>query len=410
MIRTVLACRIIGLAILVPLAFGITVAGGDARIDGLCLVQARASRQPGLDPAEIDEEHFKQEGGDMTTPDTYWQDTSGCIEDMCSDFDLSMAHVDTGAIVDTLGDLDLNLPAVLSGCAKSEDASSRLLISAVVQGYHGSTALEEVLMSSDKVATLCSCGSWQCEANCVEGLARPLDAWSYNYNEILSILGKCWDLERPVLFQKFIMPDYCTSNVSKEVYDRVGNHCQSQALMQFETQMSHAPIPGSWPGVQFLNRVYLFLWRPLCLTTLSTHAKSEIERGQKVNHMEMEVHLLAETVETHKLLNGNRPVLVISLASLIWETARTKNRIQAWMPCVGELSMNYVPELNKDIFPDNRFKADGSVEAFGRAIDPASLSYNVETRECSDHALLDGLGDVLLTSSQDATRYLTNLS
>merc|ERR1719162_391842 len=105
-------------------------------------------------------------------------------------------------------------------CDANPPPKMRSVLSAIVQAYHGSTALEEVLMSSDKIATLCACNSWQCEAGWVRGLENK-DAWSWNYNDYLQTLGQCWDLEKPVLFEKFMVPHNC-AKLSHEVYSEVG--------------------------------------------------------------------------------------------------------------------------------------------------------------------------------------------
>jgi len=384
------------------LVFFATVGRGGAL--GLKL---RVLDDPALDQPALDHDMTLLESGG----------TGGCLEDMCSDdIPSSFPRSNTATVmhIDSDGDdekavTDLNLPIEYAGCTSTEDSSSRMVLTAIVQAYHGSTALEEVLMSSNKIATLCSCNSWQCEAGKVEGL-KDDDAWSWNYNDYLQALGQCWDLDKPVLFEKFMVPHECNT-LSAEVFSQVGENCQVQALVEFDKQLGQAKIPDNWPGVSALNHAYLILWRPICMTKLSSHAQADIQKGDddRITLMKNEIHLLTEAAETHRLLVGKRPVLVMSLASLIWEAARNKKRIEAWMPCVGEVSTSYVPELNKDIFATNQFKADGSVEDYGNSIDPSSF-YNVESRDCIDYDLLKGLPDQLTTQAMDASRYLTALS
>merc|ERR1719277_2045346 len=48
-------------------------------------------------------------------------------------------------------------------CDESMPSNERLLVVPIVPAYHASTALEQLLMSSPQVTTLCSAGTWQCE-------------------------------------------------------------------------------------------------------------------------------------------------------------------------------------------------------------------------------------------------------
>jgi len=363
------------------------------------------------DPAE--QKHIElYEDGATSLPDYTADLPDYCIEDMCSE-DMRLGSLDEHneelGVVREVSVEDLNLP-LQPGCSEQE-THSRALVSAVVQAYHGSTALEEVFMSSQQVATLCTCKSWQCEAYSVDGLGTN-DAWSWNYNAYLETLGGCWDLSKKVFFQKFMVPHDC-DKPSPAGATHGGEHCQTAALETFDYSIASASVPPIMQsaGIHRLNRAYLLLWRPLCLTILSTHAKRTIEHSEssRTHLMEQEVHFLQEVRNTYDYLDGRQPVMVISLASLIWEPDRNQQRLQQWLPCMGPVDMGFVPQMNIDIFPENRFKADGSVKAYGESISPSAF-YNVARRECTDYSLLDGVDDDVRQQGMDVSAFLSKLS
>merc|ERR1711924_500634 len=89
----------------------------------------------------------------------------------------------------------------------------------------------------------------------------------------------------------------------------------------------------------------------------------------------------------HWLLREGETVLVINLADLMWRPWRTRERIQNFMPCLGELDVDYVPKLGDDLVIGNLWKADGSARAFGETIDPSSF-YDVESQTCYNSDVL----------------------
>jgi len=332
-----------------------------------------------------------------------------CIEDMCSE-DMTLGSLEeVDEEMREMSAEELNLP-LQPGCS-AVSSGSRALVSAVVQAFHGSTALEEVIMSSDKVATLCQCKSWQCEAAWVHGLENK-DSWSWNYNKYLETLGKCWDLDKNVFFEKFMVPHNC-GEPHPSGTTQGGEECQSAALEKFDQSIAAVAMPQvmQQAGIHSLNRAYLLLWRPLCLTQLSSHAKKTMQHSEssRTHMMEGEIHFLQEVKNTYDYLDGKAPQLVISLASLIWEPERNQQRLQTWLPCMGTLDMGYVPQKNIDIFSENRFKADGSVKAYGQAVNPSSF-YNVGKRECTDDSLLNGVDDAVRQQGVEVSAFLAKLS
>ena len=85
---------------------------------------------------------------------------------------------------------------------------SRVLLLPLVQAYQGSTALETVLMSSARIATLCAARVWQCEGDNVLVRYCASCKWAANDNQLrigwdyavaLRVWTRFWDLSRPVL-------------------------------------------------------------------------------------------------------------------------------------------------------------------------------------------------------------------
>lgn len=264
------------------------------------------------------------------------------------------------------------------------------------------------MMSSPELSTLCACKTWQCEPSWLSGALKHRDSFEWNYTTMLGTLGKCWDLDKQVLFQKFMLPDcrHAEENRGGE------QECQQYAMQEFHDRISTAALPSNMQSfsISRVQNAYLLLWRPLCMTALSSHAVTEIRNGGKLALAEREALALQETVMMHKYLNEKSSVLLMSLASLVWETDRNRWRLQKFLPCVGQLDMEYIPQLDRDIFRQNWFKAQGSVKDFGIKVKPDKIKYNVRRRECTDTSLLDGLEQNVTDLALSATKYLQALS
>ena len=80
----------------------------------------------------------------------------------------------------------------------------------------------------------------------------------------------------------------------------------------------------------------------------------------------------------------NVPVLVVSLGDLLWSQERTLQRVHAFLPALAHtLNTSFVPQLGRDIYSGNHFKAHGSIASFARKVGPpARFGYDVKERKC----------------------------
>lgn len=262
--------------------------------------------------------------------------------------------------------------------------------------FHGSTALETVLLSSPRLATLCSARTWQCEGDHVLYQATGDDVWrdwenqlrdGWNYSRALELWSEVWDLRRPVLLEK-------TPN-------------QFLTAETLVTELSSSPLPESMVrmSIRALDLRLVIMWRPWCLSVLSSHARDEMAYDYYVwahnefikrNARHAHHHRFLTTLGTpawssdfgaaspNARLVSSRlyPTLVVSFADLLWRPQYTLQRLESFMPELGTLNAGYVPRLNIDYFPENRLKVHGTVQAYGEAHPPPTLGYDPEAREC----------------------------
>merc|ERR1712070_576557 len=110
------------------------------------------------------------------------------------------------------------------------------------------------------------------------------------------------------------------------------------------------------------------------------------------------------------LKDQGEPILVVSLADLLWNPMRNKRRLEQYMPCLGELDPNFVPKNGTDIFPGNHWKAEGSVTSYGARTDPTG-AYDRESGLCETEAdILTVLPDDEHKIAADAVEYLQSYS
>jgi len=276
----------------------------------------------------------------------------------------------------------------LLGCNPEVSSTTKFMLMPIVPMYHGSTALESVFMSSSSLTTLCSAGTWQCEARLdFDGKQACIR------KDLLSRMSKYWNMSKPVLFEKG--PRGLHEKVVREYEALVKEHQVSPAKM--------AEL-----GMEELNLAYVVMWRPVCMSKLSKHARQEIMVNPKKYALD-ELIWLEDLVKSHKFLTERAvPVLVTNLADMMWKVPESKARMQSFLPCLGELDFDYVPVLNKDIYASNEWKADGSIQAYGESLDPLQCcQYNLEESSCTGpgalFSLLDGED---MTRAMDALSYL----
>lgn len=272
---------------------------------------------------------------------------------------------------------------VVSVCTPAVPDDRRVLLLPVVPMYHSSTALEGVFMSSSKISTLCSSKVWECEGQWV--LKEKFGIEQSMARNMLEVYANYWDLDKPVLLEKG------PRKGEKLIWE-------TQELER-ESRPKNLPDKFIESGIDGVDFAYVLMWRPVCLSWLSSHARTLLEAGNKTGLAMEELDVFEDLVDSYQYLtNRSHPVLVLSLADVLWNSERAQQRLMEFIPCVGELDFDFVPELGRDIFPENFWKADGSVKAFGASVDANECcGYSIWDGICSP----DGKGDLFHTLPDD---------
>lgn len=270
-------------------------------------------------------------------------------------------------------------------CAATMPNHTRKLLLPLSYPFHGSTALEALLMSSKRLATLCSSESWQCEGRKIGdhyheiGMPTAAPANSdipsacrsakSSYADMMTCYSHYWDVQRPVFLEK----SPCHNTLS---------------LQEMREGVLSSALPESLTkeGVSKIEVIYLLLWRPPCLSELSSHAKEFIRQGGKAQYIEDETQLLTLQMQAHQYLRQiGEPVLVINYADLLWRTDYVTQRVEEFMPCLGSLDADYIPKKGSDVFPGNQWKIqDGTIREFGAKHESSSMGYDLMAGTCGD--------------------------
>jgi len=346
-----------------------------------------------------------------------------CIEDMCFDITGNMEYesrhdvVTDGVFAEEHDGGDLLDLAEDAYCSSAIDPNKRTIITAVVEAFHGSTALEEIMMSSQQVSTPCACGTWQCEVRWLPAIydAGNGNAFNWDYTSMLGAVGDCWNLDRHVLFQKFMLGNHCPMPYPEGERTGVDNHCRVKALQAFTQHMAVAPLPGNFlqKGIHEINSVHVLMWRPICMAKLSAYSKDLIDKGFTQILAFQEVIALQEMVSMHKFLKGiGARVVVMSLGDLVWRPSETRQRLLKLLPCLGDVDIDYKPVLGSDgseLKRSNQFKATGSVKEYGHHVDPTGF-YDVPSGKCINTDVIQHLNETQQEEAKEAAAYLREAS
>merc|ERR1712194_587493 len=147
--------------------------------------------------------------------------------------------------------------------------------------------------------------------------------------------------------------------------------------------LDSAAIPSRMldAGITRLDRAYVLAWRPLCLKFMSHNAR---ESSHNDFVKEEAAYYRTLMFRHHDLLKNGDKVLVINLADLLWRPWCNQARLNKFLPCLENINVSYVPQLDHDIYEENKWKADGSVVSFGKSIDPSSF-YDLEEQQCLEN-------------------------
>ena len=309
------------------------------------------------------------------------------------------------------------------GKARTEEVSSwpagvggtgvdRTLLITLVPAFGGSTALQDLILSNSRIASLCRGNMWQCEGfnfghrnetnikiyprvaqhwNALSGTGEILETPFYLSihvmaqhfqirNSVLDMLTfteasvagnlwdavatwrRIWDLQKPVLLDK-------SPNLWYHAIERLHD-----ALLRY---------PGWWP-VRKVRPVYALMWKPLCLEALSHNFNDKFKQAP-FHTLQHHVEITEKHVKHVKWAKrvGARMV-VINYADLLWRPGVAIARLKALLPCVADVGFDarWTPKESVDTYPGNHLKTTSSTFSYGKSHPPASQCYNLESSRC----------------------------
>ena len=350
-------------------------------------------------------------------------------------------------------------PSGLACSSSTLPPSERLMITLVAGVYHGSTALEQTLMSASSVATLCNGMQWQCEVqagaaddsnrcmycdprhhrhelavtephqclacasppfaeNNTEAYRLTLDVfepfWSAQHNR--SVLAVKW---APLHYGPVEGPHRGNSGITwdDDVVDP-----PPRFWRQFETR--GVPRSLAAAGVRRVRWALVLMHRPWCMWRLDSHAREEREGRGVAGWAWLELQQVEALVALHrKLSQAGVPTLVTSLADLLWPEQphapqhRAADRLQAFAPCAGRVELGFEPVMGRDVFELNLMKTCtgrgcSSIRSYGDANPPASLGFDASLGRCDEapEQLYAGLDADARARAATAEDYLLGLA
>ena len=262
--------------------------------------------------------------------------------------------------------------------------TDRIILTLDVEAFHGSSAMEVLLISSPQVASLCRMSFegkmvWQCEPQKVLVDPESLEIVGVgkrkaNFKHLeplrrLEFMGKHWNLRNPILFCKFCGLDI--PSISKPSWLSGG----PQSLTTLPT------LPKNWQAanISSLTLRIIIMWRPLCMHRLSSHSKAVDGNSynQTRSYLLKEIGLLENTLARREQYSREYPdvkYLVVGLDELTWKLDVLRQRLLAFVPGLERFTKRPV---------HRGFK---SKDGFGEENPPWSCcGFDVEQRECCFH-------------------------
>lgn len=273
-----------------------------------------------------------------------------------------------------------------------------------VLGYHGSTALQNVLANNNSTATLCAGRSWQCEAryhegrckhdrlkvcsacrqvngnklpalSCVKGDPDPanfLVSWSDHMHAYQWFWKAAGIEKRTVLITKWVPINSRMGSVSDKNATAMASSsdfginklfvANDIPLAQLERNV---PFELAQKGIEWLRWGVVMQHRPWCMWRLSSHAREERVESLQA-WAEEELRLIEKFVLVHKkLIEMGVPVLMQSYSELLWWPAAYVQRFKIFAPCLPPPDPWTSPTVGVHIFESNALKIHGSVAAYG---------------------------------------------
>jgi len=270
-----------------------------------------------------------------------------------------------------------------AACPAVVPPDTRILLLTIVQAFHGSTALASVLMSSPSIATYCSGKTWQCEGyakakmfacpgttECLRDkrqlLPKQVQGQRREVN-LFDLFGLDYNLTRPIFHDK--------------LFPREPGYTE---LWEETLQRSKVAPEMAKVGIRKIIPVYMIMWTPPCLLNVQTRSLMALQGPRARKFLQHEVWNLQRMRQQHEaLVKAGTPVLVISYADLLFREQHTLDRMNTFLPCAGGVNADYVPQMNVDVFPENKWKVRGTVHDFSQGLDPVQCcAYDVDQHKC----------------------------
>ena len=224
-------------------------------------------------------------------------------------------------------------------CSSSLQPGKRLLLTAfVAEGFHGSTALQQALMSARYVGTLCGGDNWECEAvidqrrcddcnkfdrpasalPCIACAAAPRSVHNATeaFRTNLELFEPYWMAQptKPVLVVKWapLWP-------GNAQWDVLGGGVESTPGFDLE-EIETATVPRGMAASR-VDRVswgIIIMHRPWCMWNMSSHARTARKRNLRVWAVRELFYTERLIAHYRKLALDHVPVLVTSYAQLLW--------------------------------------------------------------------------------------------
>ena len=232
-------------------------------------------------------------------------------------------------------------------CSSSLKSGQRLVLTAfVAEGFHGSTALQQALMSAKNVGTLCAGDNWECEAigderrcelckafdrpasalPCIACVAKPHNVANGTeaFRSDLELFEPYWlaQPKKSVLAVKWvpIWPGTASWDVlATSDWGKPGGGVRPTPGFDLE-EIETTTVPKGMAklGVKRVSWGVIIMHRPWCMWNMSSHARNSRERDLKVWAVR-ELFLTEKLIAYHrKLAYDHVPVLVTSYAQLLW--------------------------------------------------------------------------------------------
>ena len=180
-----------------------------------------------------------------------------------------------------------------------------------------------------------------------EAARKPLGDFTLVLQEIRARRSDIWDLKKPVLLLKF----------GTVGYEDDPAHFIANGRSPDVVTGAKLPRRLLAEGVTSLRLDIVQVWRPLCLSKLSSHFKGTQEAAKR------EANLIEEEARAHRAYKAaGVNVLLLSYADLLWHPEVALKRLHAFLPdgLLDGVNVEFTPKLGRDIFRGNQWKVQGS--------------------------------------------------